>query len=86
MPAVLRLVFFSPLVDPLPEVDALYLGGGYPELHLSALESSRCTKEMRSAVESGMPLYAECGGLLYLTREMMTDRAYRLCGVLPGQF
>jgi len=80
-----ELVFFSPLVDPLPDIDALYLGGGYPELHLSALESSRCTKEMKSAVESGMPLYAECGGLLYLTREMMTDRAYRLCGVLPAR-
>jgi cobyrinic acid a,c-diamide synthase len=79
-----ELVFFSPLVDPLPDVDALYFGGGYPELHLSALESSRCTREMKSAVDAGMPLYAECGGLLYLTREIMADRTYRLCGVLPA--
>jgi cobyrinic acid a,c-diamide synthase len=79
------LVFFSPLVDPLPDVDALYFGGGYPELHLPALESSRCTQGIRSAVEKGMPLYAECGGLLYLTREMMTERSYRLCDVLPAR-
>ena len=79
------LVFFSPLVDPLPDVDALYFGGGYPELHLPALESSRCTQGIRSAVEKGMPVYAECGGLLYLTREMMTERSYRLCDVLPAR-
>jgi cobyrinic acid a,c-diamide synthase len=78
------LVFFSPLIDPLPDVDALYFGGGYPELHLSALESSLCTREMKSAVDAGMPLYGECGGLLYLTCEIMTDRTYRLCGVLPA--
>jgi cobyrinic acid a,c-diamide synthase len=80
-----ELVFFSPLVDPLPEVDAIYFGGGYPELHLSALESSRCTREIKSAVDAGMPVYGECGGLLYLTREIMADRTYRLCDVLPAQ-
>jgi cobyrinic acid a,c-diamide synthase len=78
------LVFFSPLIDPLPEVDALYFGGGYPELHLPALESSRCTKELKSAVMGGMPLYAECGGLMYLTREIITDRKYRLCDVFSA--
>jgi cobyrinic acid a,c-diamide synthase len=79
-----ELVFFSPLIDPLPEVDALYFGGGYPELHLSELESSRCTREMKTAFEAGMPVYAECGGLLYLTREIMADRTYRLCGIFPA--
>jgi cobyrinic acid a,c-diamide synthase len=79
-----ELVFFSPLNDPLPDVDALYFGGGYPELHLSALESSLCTREMKAVADAGIPLFAECGGLLYLTREMMTDRTYRLSGVLPA--
>jgi cobyrinic acid a,c-diamide synthase len=79
-----ELVFFSPLIDPLPEVDALYFGGGYPELHLPVLESSLCTRDLKSAVDAGMPLYAECGGLLYLTREIMADRTYRLCNVLPA--
>ena len=79
-----ELVFFSPLIDPIPEVDALYFGGGYPELNLPALESSRCTRELKSAVVAGTPVYAECGGLLYLTREITTDRKYRLCDVLPA--
>jgi cobyrinic acid a,c-diamide synthase len=78
------LVLFSPMTDPLPDVDALYIGGGYPELHLPELESSGCTREIHAAVDAGMPVYGECGGLLYLTREMRTDRTYRLCGVLPG--
>ncbi len=43
-----ELVFFSPLSDSLPDVDAVYLGGGYPELHLPALESSRCTQEIET--------------------------------------
>ncbi len=57
-----ELVFFSPLIDPLPDVDALYFGGGYPELHLPALESSQCTREMKSAVDAGMPCMQNAGG------------------------
>ncbi len=78
------LVFFSPLHDTLPRVDALYFGGGYPELHLQALESSDCTAELRSVVDAGMPVYAECGGLMYLARKIAADRTYKLCGVLPA--
>jgi cobyrinic acid a,c-diamide synthase len=78
------LVFFSPLQDPLPRVDALYFGGGYPELHLQALESSDCTRGLRPVVDAGMPVYAECGGLMYLAREIAADRTYKLCGVLPA--
>jgi cobyrinic acid a,c-diamide synthase len=79
-----KLVFFSPLRDRLPEVDAVYLGGGYPELHLTSLESSPCTRDLTRAAEQGMPLYAECGGLMYLTREIHADKMYRMCGVLPS--
>ncbi len=78
------LVLFSPMTDRLPDADALYIGGGYPELHLPALESSPCTKQVKAAADAGMPVYGECGGLLYLTREIRTDRTYRLCGVLPA--
>jgi len=80
-----ELVFFSPLTDRLPYTDALYFGGGYPELHLPALESSPCTREVKTVADAGMPVYGECGGLLYLTREIRSDRAYRLCGVLPAE-
>jgi cobyrinic acid a,c-diamide synthase len=78
------LIFFSPLNDRLPEVDAVYLGGGYPELHLAGLESSPCTRDLRHAAERGMPLYAECGGLMYLTKEIQADKTYRMCGILPS--
>jgi cobyrinic acid a,c-diamide synthase len=79
-----ELVFFSPLTDPLPEVDSVYLGGGYPELHLSALASSRCRKDLKKATDSGMPLYAECGGLMYLVKEVTAGKTYKMCGILPA--
>jgi cobyrinic acid a,c-diamide synthase len=79
-----KLVFFSPLRDRLPDVDAVYLGGGYPELHLSRLESSPCTGDLHRAAERGMPVYAECGGLMYLTTEIQGDKTFRMCGVLPS--
>jgi cobyrinic acid a,c-diamide synthase len=80
-----ELVFFSPLTEGLPDTDALYFGGGYPELHLPALEDSPCTRQVKAVADAGMPVYGECGGLLYLTREIRSDRAYRLCGVLPAE-
>lgn len=79
-----ELVFFSPLHERLPDVQGLYFGGGYPELHLSGLESSSCRTEIRDRADAGMPIYGECGGLMYLTEEIAADRTYRLCGVLPA--
>jgi cobyrinic acid a,c-diamide synthase len=79
-----ELVFFSPMSDKLPVVDGIYLGGGYPELHLPALSESACRNEIRKAVESNMPVYGECGGLIYLTREITSGRTYPLSGVLPA--
>jgi cobyrinic acid a,c-diamide synthase len=79
-----ELVFFSPLTDPLPEVNAVYLGGGYPELHLKALASSRSRQDVKKATDSGMPLYAECGGLMYLVTEITADKTYQMCGILPA--
>jgi cobyrinic acid a,c-diamide synthase len=78
------LLFFSPLRDRLPEADALYIGGGYPELHLPLLETSDCTKDIGKAAEEGMPVYAECGGLMYLSREVRAGTGYRMSGVLPA--
>lgn len=78
------LLFFSPVHDQLPVVDALYLGGGYPELHAGALEAAGATKAIAAAADRGMPLYAECGGLLYLTKSISSDREYRMAGVLPA--
>jgi cobyrinic acid a,c-diamide synthase len=71
-----RIVRFSPLKGELPDVDALYLGGGFPELH-----RFRPHRRLREAVKAGLPVYAECGGLMYLVgqsllpgRIEMTDR------------
>jgi cobyrinic acid a,c-diamide synthase len=79
-----ELVFFSPLRDPLPSIDGLYFGGGYPELHLPILESARCTQELKKAAEGGLPVYGECGGLMYLARNIEAGKTYQMTGILPG--
>lgn len=78
------LVFFSPLADRLPDVDGIYVGGGYPELHLERLSASRCRSDIIHAAESGMPVFGECGGLMYLTSAIASGRSYQMCGVLPA--
>jgi len=77
--------FFSPIHDPLPEVDAIYLGGGYPELHARELEGSPCRLSLRDMAEKGMPIYGECGGLMYLCDSLVIDHEYRMAGVLPAR-
>ena len=83
-----RLLFFSPLDDgALPQVDSLYLPGGYPELHLAQLESNGAMKAaLQRHAQAGKPIYAECGGMLYLL-ESLTDQAGRrgaMAALLPG--
>ncbi|MDR1405546.1 MAG: hydrogenobyrinic acid a,c-diamide synthase (glutamine-hydrolyzing) [Candidatus Methanoplasma sp.] len=82
-----EIVPFSPIGDRLPDVDGLYFGGGYPELFSAELENNR---EIRSAVkkvsEDGMPIYAECGGLMYMSGQMtdMEGNTHEMCGVLDA--
>lgn len=83
-----ELVFFSPLDDDtLPQADALYLPGGYPELHLDRLASNESMKTaLRAFHAAGHPIVAECGGMLYLL-ESLTDvngRRAEMLGLLPG--
>ncbi|HOJ95928.1 MAG TPA: cobyrinate a,c-diamide synthase [Methanospirillum sp.] len=78
------LIYFSPMQDHLPDVDALYLGGGYPELHADMLEKGPARDEIRAACDDGLPIYGECGGLLYLTNGLSGERTYHWTGVLPG--
>jgi len=77
-----ELVFFSPMSDKLPQVDGLYLGGGYPELVAKELEASNTRHEVKKAAQDGMPIYGECGALLYLGASLETDGTYRMAGVL----
>lgn len=78
-----ELVPFSPIGDEaLPEnIDGLYLGGGYPELHANRLaENQTMRRSVKTAIESGLPTVAECGGFLYLLEAL--DGA-PMAGVLP---
>ncbi len=85
-----ELVPFSPIRDKaLPEaIDALYLGGGYPELYAGELGRNEPVKAaIRAAVKKGMPLIAECGGFLYLGESLtgMDGREYEMAGVFKGR-
>jgi cobyrinic acid a,c-diamide synthase len=82
-----EIEFFSPMCDPLPDVQGLYLGGGYPELYAEALERSQTRSEIKKAAENGMPIYGECGGLMYLCESVISkdgDSEKRMAGVLPA--
>ena len=81
-----ELTYFSPLHDEaLPACDGVYLGGGYPEVFAAELEANRSMREsVAGAVSGGLPTYAECGGLVYLCRELEEHgRSRRMAGVLP---
>jgi cobyrinic acid a,c-diamide synthase len=82
------LVFWSPMQDAaLPDVDGLYFGGGYPEAYAGHLSSNRDMIEaVRAFARSGRPIYAECGGLMYLaeTLEDETGTHHRMAGLLPA--
>jgi cobyrinic acid a,c-diamide synthase len=79
-----ELRFFSPMDDRLPEMDALYLGGGYPELYADRLEASPCRHAIGRLADRGMPVYGECGGLMYLGRAITTEREHRMADILPA--
>jgi len=82
-----ELVYFDTLKDPhLPDVDALFIGGGFPEVHMQALEANRSLRrEIRQVIESGMPVYAECGGLMYLSRSLHWQGSQcEMVGAIPG--
>ncbi len=82
-----ELVPFDALRDKrLPPVDALFIGGGFPETHMDALAANSALRaEVRAAIEAGMPAYAECGGLMYLARSIeWNGRRAEMAGVLPA--
>lgn len=81
-----EILFFSPLeTDTIPAVDALYIGGGFPETHAEALaENLRFRLALKSLADSGLPIYAECGGLMYLGEKLvLKETSYPMAGVLP---
>jgi cobyrinic acid a,c-diamide synthase len=86
---------FSPVHDRLPEADGYIIGGGYPELFIRELEANdRMREALREISRNGAPVYAECGGLMYLTERMVLkkgwqgsseERVAEMCGVFLGE-
>lgn len=83
-----QLDFFSPLVDTdLPNVDSIYLCGGYPELHLQTLENNHAMKQVLiKHYQANKPIYAECGGFLYLLETLIDKEGQQgeMVGILKG--
>jgi len=85
-----EIAFFSPLHDDAlpPNTQAIYLAGGFPEMYAEQLAAnSRMRRAIRAASEAAMPIYAECGGLMYLAAEIVDQRtmAFPMVGILPGR-
>ena len=70
----------------LPKVDALFIGGGFPEVFMEQLEANASLRhDIRQAIEGGLPAYAECGGLMYLARSISwRGQRCEMAGVIPG--
>lgn len=70
----------------LPAVDGLIIGGGFPEVFMAELEANQPMRSsIRQAIEDGLPTYAECGGLMYLSRSLnWQGRTHQMVGVVPG--
>lgn len=84
-----RILFISPLSkESLPELDALYIGGGFPETHARELvENVAFRTRLKKMADAGLPVYAECGGLMYLGDSLVLDgEVYPMAGVLPVVF
>ena len=86
---------FSPVHDRLPEADGYIIGGGYPELFTKELEANdRMREAVKETSQNATPVYAECGGLMYLTGRMVLAKGWQdradeqssaMCGVFPGE-
>ncbi len=82
-----RLVPFSPIGDTrLPDADGIFLGGGFPETHMAALEANGDMRaDIRRAADRGIPIYAECGGMMYLARSIRWgEECRRMTGVIAA--
>ncbi|MEH0022526.1 MAG: cobyrinate a,c-diamide synthase [Desulfobacter sp.] len=83
------ITFISPLTqDHIPEVDAIYMGGGFPETHAPQLARNQAFRDNLKALSAkGLPIYAECGGLIFLGESIqLGDQTYPMSGILPVRF
>ncbi len=85
-----ELAWVSPIADSglPPDIDGLYIGGGYPELWAAELEGNRPMRtDIRRRIQNGLPTYAECGGLMYLGESLADHegKTFEMVGALPGK-
>jgi cobyrinic acid a,c-diamide synthase len=71
----------------LPAIDGLFIGGGFPERHAASLAANSAMRDsIRTAIEAGLPTYAECGGLMYLSKSLTwNETSYDMVGVLEAK-
>lgn len=84
-----KLIFLDSLKsEGLPELDALYIGGGFPETQAARLSANKAIrKDLYKAIHQGLPVYAECGGLMYLGRQLIWQgQIYPMAGVIGWDF
>jgi len=81
-----KLIYIDSLNDTnLPDIDGLYIGGGFPEIFAKELENNHTLrKQIRQKAEEGLPIYAESGGLMYLGQKIITEgNQYDMVGIFP---
>ena len=84
-----KIVYISPLSqDSIPDVDAIYMGGGFPETHAPQLADNRgFRRNLKALSDKGLPIYAECGGLIFLGESIqIKGQVYPMSGILPVRF
>lgn len=85
-----KIIEFSPMQDSMiPEnASGIIIGGGYPEAHIEKISSNRqIINSLKNAYERGMPIFAECGGFMYLGRNMnINDQSYEMAGIIDTDF
>ena len=83
-----KLKFFSPIKDKkIPKCDGLYIGGGFPEILGNSLEKNQTMKKsIKKLSEKNVPIYAECGGLMYLTKSIFSEnKKYKMIGLFDAE-
>jgi len=83
-----NLKFFSPVNDKkIPKCDGLYIGGGFPEILGNSLEKNQIMKKsIKKLSEDNLPIYAECGGLMYLTKSISSqNKKYKMIGLFDAE-
>lgn len=84
-----KIILINSIEDKtLPEIDALYIGGGFPETNVKGLSNNQeLIKDIKANVDKGLPIYAECGGLMYLSKSLITDEGeFPMVGIFPFKF